>query len=329
MNQRILVTGGTGLLGSYLLRWFKKQGYSNLTGTFQNPKAVIPEDLQQGVVWKRLRLPDIPDAFDVIANQDWVIHSAGLVSYFKEDKYKLLEVNQQGTEHIVNACIAHDIQHLVYIGSISALGKEANHVTLTESNPWLQNKFSTSYALSKYLGEVEAWRGAAEGLNVSVILPSIILGSGDWHRSSLQLVDRVVNATPLYPGGRTGYVDVRDVAAFCGNLLENNLSGDRWILSAQNMTYKEIYEQLGNALSLKRTFREAPRLLAKYVLLATNLKSGRLSFPEFVDQVYASFYYDNSKSKTLSGFQYRPMEETLRDVAKAYLKKESNTIMAF
>src|SRR5687767_9963971 len=148
LNPRILVTGGTGLLGSYLLRWFKQNGYQHLTATCQNPDGPIPSDLKEGIIWKRLRLPDIQDANDAVRDQDWVIHSAALISYFKEEKYKMLEINQRGTEHIVNACLAYDVKHFIYIGSIGALGKESNHVTLNESTPWLQNQYSTSYGLS-------------------------------------------------------------------------------------------------------------------------------------------------------------------------------------
>lgn len=323
MTPRILVTGGTGLLGSYLLRWFRSKGYDQLIGTYQNERPVIPHDLQDGITWRRLRLPDLTDAFDVVAEYDWVIHSAALISYFKEDKFRLLEVNQKGTEHIVNACIANGIKHLVYVGSIGALGKESKVVTLNETNPWLDNKYSTSYGLSKYLGELEVWRGAAEGLKTSVILPSVILGTGDWQRSSLQLIDRVANHSPYYPGGQTGYVDVRDVVRFIDLILEKSLSGERWIISGANMKYDEIYGMIAKELSLKKKFTEAPKWLARILLLGLNIKSGRFSMPEVVDQVYASFTYDTSKSKTVEGFRYTPMEDTIRDVIEVYRGKKA------
>ncbi len=327
-NPRILVTGGSGLLGSYLLRWFKQKGYPQLTATFQNPDS-IPEDLREGIEWKSLKLPDIPDTFDVVSDKDWVIHTAALVSYYTEDKYRLLKINKTGTEIIVNACLAHQVDHLIYVGSIGAIGKETNHVTLDESNAWLQNQYSTTYGLSKYLAELEVWRGAGEGLNVSVILPSVILGTGDWNRSSLQLIDRVASHAPWYPGGQTGYVDVRDIAAFIGLLLEKRNTGGRWLLNGANLSYKEIYQQIAEQLELKKKFREAPQWLARAILFASNLKSGRFSVPDIINQVYGRFSYDASKSLTLGDFRYRPIEKTTREVTAAYREGVSSKPLSF
>lgn len=329
MKPRILVTGGTGLLGSYLLRWFKRNGYDHLTATFQNPKSKIPADLQQGIEWRRLQLPDIPDAYDVVADKEWVIHSAGLVSYLKEDKFRLLEVNQQGTEHIVNACLAHHVQHLVYIGSIGALGKESNNVTLNESSSWLDNEFSTAYGLSKYLGELEVWRGAGEGLNASVILPSVILGTGDWQRSSLQLIDRVANRAPFYPAGQTGYVDVRDIATFVGKVLEKQMIGERWILNGANLSYRDVYQKISANLGLTKNFRQAPEWLARLLLLVSNLKNGRMSVPDIINQVYGTFYYDATKSTTIQGFSYTPIDETIMAVTKSFSDGTGGKVLDF
>jgi nucleoside-diphosphate-sugar epimerase len=320
MNQRVIVTGGTGLLGSYILRWLIRRGYTHVTGTYQNDNPSIPHDLKDNVSWSRLRLPDMQDAYDIIAHHDWVIHSAGLVSYHKEDKYRLLDINQTGTEHIVNASLAHNISHLLYVGSIGALGKETSPATLNESHGWLQNEFSTAYGLSKYLGESEVWRGAAEGLNVSVVLPSVILGTGDWQRSSLQIVDRIVHYPAWYPSGQTGYVDVRDVASFIGLLLERNMTGERWILNGGNLSYQEVYKQIGDHLSLRKNFRESPRWMARLMLLISNLKAGKLSVPDIINQAYGKFSYDASKSIGVEGFRYRPLEDTFREVTGAYLQ---------
>ena len=144
------------------------------------------------------------------------------------------------------------------------------------------------------------------------------MGSGDWKRSSLQLIDRIVNKAPFIPSGLTGYVDVRDVCLFILNLLEKSLSGDRWILSNENLTYQQIYDAFAKELELPRTFRQSPKWIARLALLTSNISSGRMSYPEIVDQIYASFTYDTAKSRLVEGFAYRPMEESIRDVARVY-----------
>lgn len=318
MTPKILVTGGTGLLGSYLLRHFRQLGYSDLTSTFQGNSQLIPNDLKEGIEWKTLRLPDIQDTSDIIKGKDWVVHSAGLISYHAGDKDKLLAVNQHGTKHIVNACLEHDVKHLVYIGSIGALGKEKNFATVNESASWLDNEFSTTYGLSKYLGELEAWRGATEGLNVSTILPSVILGTGDWHRSSLQLIDRVATLPGWYPGGQTGYVDVRDICNFIKLLLEKNKTGDRWILNAENISYQKMYSMIGQSLDLKKTFRPAPKWLAKMVLISSGILKGKPLGLEVLKSAYGTFNYDNSKSLSLEGFSYRPVQDSIKEVVEIY-----------
>ena len=320
MNQKILITGGSGLLGSYLVRWFKQKGYPHITSTFHHSIDAVPEDILEGVHWEKLLLPDKAAALDIVAGHDWVIHAAGFISYQAKEKYRLIDINQTGTEHIVNACLAHNVAHFIYISSISALGRENAHLILKESTPWFQNELSTFYGLSKYLGEVEAWRGAAEGMNVSAVLPSVILGAGNWQKSSLTIMDQIANKSAWYPGGQTGFVDVRDVAIFTGMLLEKSLAGERWVLNGANLPYSELYQKIAANLGLKRKYREAPKWLAKIILQGRNLLSGGTLGIELLNQAYAISTYDASKSLTMEGFSYRRIDETLKEMAECYLK---------
>lgn len=327
MGPKILVTGGTGLLGSYLLRMFRQSGYDQLTATFQQSANSIPQDLKEGIEWKQLKLPDVLDTYDILEGKDWVIHSAGLISYNKSDKDRLLAINQEGTRHIVNACLENKVKHLIYISSIGALGKEKNFVTLNEESPFLENEFNTTYGLSKYLGELEAWRGATEGLKVSTILPSVILGTGDWHRSSLQLIDRVATKPAWYPGGQTGYVDVRDISQFVKLLLEKNKTGDRWILNAENISYQKMYSMIGDALGLEKSFRAAPKWMAKFMLYSAGVLKGKQLGLEVLKSAYSTFTYDHSKSLKLEGFSYRPVEETIKEVVEIYKSGNAQKVL--
>ncbi len=326
MNSRILVTGGTGLLGAYLLRWLRHQGYAHLTATHQHPTTPVPEDLREGVIWRTLILPDAQAAYDVVREHDWVIHAAGLISYDPGDKHRLLDINRQGTAHIVNACMEHGVKHLVYVGSIGALGREKNHMTLDESTPWVDSLYSNAYGLSKYLGELEVWRAAGEGLNVSVILPSVILGTGDWHRSSLQIFDRVAHKAGWFPAGQTGFVDVRDVARFIALLLEQERSGERWLLSGVDLPYENLYRMILEHLQLKKTIRPAPKWLAYALLRMQSLLTGH-SMMDVLNNTYGTFSYDTRKSRSLEGFHYTPIETTLRQICGIYRDPGSGPVL--
>ncbi len=329
MNTKLLITGGTGLLGSYMIRWFRQKGYPYITATCQGSVGNVPDHLREGIRWEQVSLPDQEKTLAIIAGQEVVIHTAGMVSYRKKDQFKLLDINQTGTEHIVNACLAHAVSHLIYIGSIAALGKEQDQVTLTETSPWLDTSYSTAYGLSKYLGELEVWRGAAEGLPVSVVLPSVIVGAGDWQRSSLQIFDQVKYKLPFYPGGQTGFVDVRDVVRFVDILINRSLTGERWIINGANMTYRDMYAMIAHEIGLRKKFRLAPKWLAHIVLRLQNLVKDSTLGTQALHQVYGTFTYDASKSMSLTGMTYRDLGDTIREVVDVYEKRSLQGVLPF
>lgn len=324
MKGKILVTGGSGLLGSYLIRLLSDRGYTNITATYCHSMDAIPESIRQGIQWVKMDLPDLETVDAVVKGHDWVIHTAGFVSYHPADKYALLDINRTGTEQVVNASLAHGIQHLIYVGSIGALGRETDPETLRETSPWLDSEYATPYGLSKYLGELEAWRGAAEGLPVSVILPSVMLGTGNWSRSSLQIMERVAHGTKWHPGGQTGFVDVRDVALFILLLLEQQKHGERWLLSATDMTYATMYHRIAYHLGITKSFQTAPKWMARLLLSGKNLLHRTTLGADILNQAYGTFSFDASKSLTMEGFRYRDPEDTIKAMAVAYAQHQKD-----
>lgn len=318
MSKKILITGGSGLLGSYLIKWFLDKGYDHITASYQSTLDHVPVSIKQSVQWEPLTLPDREKTFALVAGHDWVIHAAGFVSYHPGDKARLLDINTTGTTHVVNACLAHQVEHLIYIGSKSVLGREKNNETLNEKANWIDNEFSTGYGLSKYLGELEVWRGGAEGLNASVILPSVMLGTGNWNTSSLQMIKRIASKSKWHPGGTTGFVDVRDVVSFIGILLEREMFGDRWLLNGFNKSYAEMYREIAKQLNIEVNHQEAPKWLARLLLISGNVFRRNTLGIEMLQQAYSSFAYDASKSLSVPDFSYTPAEKSIKEIAKIY-----------
>jgi nucleoside-diphosphate-sugar epimerase len=105
----------------------------------------------------------------------------------------------------------------------------------------------------------------------------------------LQIFDRVAKKSGWYPGGQTGYVDVRDLANFIGLILEKNKYGERWVLNAENLSYEKIYRMIGQALGLQKKFRLAPRWLANIILSGISLMTGKQLGKEILAPAYAPF----------------------------------------
>lgn len=323
MNQKILIIGGSGLLGSYLTKWFLEKGYTDITATYSSNAENITDAIRDGVNWQPLTLPDKERVYALIPGHEWIIHAGGFVSYHPKDKNQLLDINTTGTAQIVNACLENDVNHLVYIGSKSALGRDKDAMPLNENAAWTENEFTTQYGLSKYLGELEVWRGVAEGLAASVILPSVMLGTGNWNHSSLQMVRRIASGSKWYPGGATGFVDVRDVVFFIDTLLQKGHIGERWLLSGFNASFEEMYHSFGKALDVQTNFQKAPKWLAHLMLRASSFFQRKTIGTEIINQSYARTTYDASKSLQLEGFRYVPAEKSIAEIAAIFQQQEN------
>ena len=132
---------------------------------------------------------------------------------------------------------------------------------VTEEKKWEDGKRNTSYAISKYHGEMEVWRGIAEGLNATIVNPGTVLGYGDWNGSSCALFKSAYREFPWYTNGVNGFVDVGDVARAVETLLAVGSSGQRYILSGDNWSYRQVFNAIAKGFGKKPPTREASPFL--------------------------------------------------------------------
>ncbi|TNE60369.1 MAG: SDR family NAD(P)-dependent oxidoreductase [Bacteroidetes bacterium] len=324
-NKKILLTGGTGFVGSYLLRRLIRAGHTvralRRTGSPMN----LVQDVADQVEWVECDVTDLvglEDAFDGITQ---VCHCAAMVSFHPRDVRRMMQVNVQGTANLVNLALQFGVQKFVHASSIASLGRAKERPHLDEKSKWVNSGDNSQYAISKYLSEQEVWRGHAEGLPVVVVNPAVILGSGFWDIGSGKMFKQVYQGLKFWSIGRTGVVDVRDVATFMHLMLENDTIGERYILNGSNVGFKELFFQVADALEVKRPFIKVTPLLAGLAWRVEWLKEKILGTEPIVTRESArasvsSFTYDNSKSLTVPGFGYRPLEETIQQTARQFLE---------
>ncbi|MBV6439486.1 MAG: GDP-L-fucose synthase [Saprospiraceae bacterium] len=332
-NSLVLVTGGTGFLGSYLVRLLVKNGYKvRALRRRESPMDLVQEAADQ-VEWAEAGVTDVVALEDTFRGVTHVMHCAAISSFHPKDAQRLKNINVDGTRNMVNLALDFGIQKFIHVSSIAAFGRAKERPRLDETSKWVQSKSNTRYAVSKYLSEQEVWRAHAEGLPVAIVNPSVILGSGFWDAGSPRFFSQIDQGLKFWPVGRGGFVDARDVAQFMLYLLESDISGERYILNAQNASFKELFELIAIALGTKPPPIKVTPLLAEVAWRVEWLKEKLLGMEPVVTKESArnsvsSFYYENAKSLSVFNFKYRSLEETVRETALQFLEAKKEGMRA-
>ena len=332
----IFVTGATGLIGSFLLRELRARGLA-VRALHRGP---LPADGPPGVEWVQGDILDSSLLFSAISPEvTHVFHCAGLVSYAPQDEDALLQVNVEGTAAVVDACLARPGIRLGYVSSVAALGQptaESEAATgakqlLTEKATWDLGASHPAYATSKYLGELEVWRGAAEGLAATIVNPSVVLGPGDWHRSSTRLLRYAYDEHRFYTKGLLNFVDVRDVVA---HLLRLTLelpapTTERYILNGGAYPLGDFLQATATAFGRRPPTVAVPDWAAELIWRFEHGRAVLTGARPLITRDTARagrqhLQYDASKAQKATGLGFRPLAETIAWVTQS-LKTNRST----
>ncbi|TWF44760.1 nucleoside-diphosphate-sugar epimerase [Chitinophaga polysaccharea] len=324
----ILVTGGTGFLGSYLIRALVAEGKPVRALYRQQPSPRL-QDLSGKIEWVQGDILDVCSLEDAMADVSQVYHCAAVVSFQAGDKGRLMKINVEGTANVVNMALDAGVKKLLYVSSVAAIGRAKERVAVNEDCEWEDSKNNSRYSVSKFQGEMEIWRGIAEGLDAVIVNPSIILGAGFWNDGSGALLKNAWKEFPYYTGGVNGFVDVEDVVEAMIRLMDSNISGERFILSADNWSYQQLFTTMASALGKKPPHIAARPWMAEVVWRIEKIKgmlTGKhpLVTKETARTAQMKVYYENKKVlDALPGFQFRPLEDTIQHIATAFLQERS------
>lgn len=321
----ILVTGGAGLLGSTLIKMLLANG-KKVRATFNKTNLqIVPHPNFSEIKCDILDVYALEDAMQDITE---VYHCAAIVSFAPNDAKLLYKINVEGTANVVNACLAASVRKLVHVSSVAALGRAMVGACIQEGTQWVDDESASLYGHSKYLGELEVWRGVAEGLNAVVINPTIILGAGNWNEGSTKLFKSVYDGFSYYTTGTNGFVDVADVATIMIQLMEADISAEKFIVSAENVTYQYILNNIAAGFGKKLPSKKVTPLLAAITwrlaaIKSMFTKSMPLITKETAQTSLANTLYDNSKLlKYLPAFAYLPLKNTIKNVCDDLLQNQ-------
>lgn len=317
------LTGANGVIGAHLARRLAETG-GTIRALRRAGSDLSHVGLPEGRVdWVEGDVTDAPLLYELLEGVDYVVHAAAIVSFSRRKRRQMFRVNVEGTANLVNAALENGVKKLAYVSSVGAVGRPENKTRLDEKEQWTNSALNTQYGYSKFLGECEVWRGVAEGLPAVAVNPAIVLGAGDWTRSSLQLFKYAAENKKYCPTGLINYVDARDVADALVRLLHSEVENERYILSASHLAYREFFEKV-----CVRLGTEAPRTMVKpwMAALAWRLEWVKSLFAggepmitrETARTSASRVTFDGSKIERELGFRYRSLEETIEEAARYF-----------
>ncbi|PZX49831.1 NAD-dependent epimerase/dehydratase family protein [Algoriphagus chordae] len=313
--MKILITGITGMFGSYLAKELARLG--EIHGFRRTSSSLsLLEGIDFPISWHEGELSDIESLESALAGIDLVVHAAGKVSFDASDEDSLHRINVDGTTNLVNAMLNTGVKKLVHVSSVAAIGRSAELTRLDEKFKWVESPLNTDYGISKYLAELEAWRGEQEGLDLIVVNPSILLGKVSDDRSSTDIYHYVIEENSYYPKGDLNYIDVRDAAKQVRQLVEKEVWGERFILNREQIPYKDFFEKIANAYGKKApTKAVSPFMLTIAVFFNTVARKIGLSKSPLNKKTamisQQKVFFDNAKVNELLQCSYYSLEETL------------------
>jgi nucleoside-diphosphate-sugar epimerase len=332
----ILVTGGTGLVGSHLLAHLIQNGNS-VKATYRSGSNLDRvekvfnyyhkngSELFRKIEWVEADLTDVPALENAFEQIEWVYHAAAYISFDPKQYDLLLKTNVEGTANIVNLCIVNKVKKLCYVSTIGTIGKSLNTEVANEENEW-NDQHVNVYALAKYEAEMEVWRGTQEGLPAVMVNPGVIIGPGFWEAGSGTLFTTANKGYKFYPPGGTGFITVHDVVRIMVTLMDSQIQNERFITVAENLTFKEILLKLSSSLNKK-----SPKIQVKYwqleilrvgdVLKSAFTGKKRSLTKKSIHSMKHRDAYSSDKIKEFINFEFESLDPTIEYSCSHFLKE--------
>lgn len=335
----ILVTGGTGLLGLHLLIELTNSNKKPIKAIFRSENKLSitknhflrinpysdPVEKWDRITWIKADITDTPSLELAFENCTTVYHCAALVSFLNKDFTKLKKVNIEGTANIVNLSILNKIEKFCFVSSIATLNLNPGESIYSEDSQWNNEALNSGYAISKHGAEMEIWRGIQEGLNAVIVNPGVILGKGFYKDGSSAIFTKTKQGIPFYTNGGTGFIGAVDCAKIMLSLMKQNKFSERFILIAENTTYKKIMHKIANELNSKKPTKAISRtslsLIANFENVLNTIFNRKPIIPlDIVNSLTTVSNYSNKKTKQELNYNFTPINSVIKSTCEDFIQ---------
>ena len=331
----ILVTGGTGLVGSHLLVRLVQENepiraiYRTLESIEKTKKVFsyytnIAKDLFANIEWVKADITEVPSMIPAFKGVKKVYHCAAVISFDPADYRTMRKVNIHGTAIIANLAIDAKVEKLCFVSSIATIGDDPKREFANEENDWGGNEKNNGYAITKYGAETEVWRASQEVVDVVIVNPGVILGSGFWDSGSGKMFTQIHKGFQFYSDVVTGFVGVKDVVGCMVQLMQSTCKNERFILVSENESFKEVLFSIAEAFGKKKPTRCVQpwqaSLLWRWEWLVSKITSRKIRMSKYTAKtLFRKTYYSSEKCKKQLEVTFKSVEEVVKQVSKEYL----------
>ena len=329
----ILVTGGTGLVGAHLLYHLIKNE-AKIRAIYRSEKRIEKvkevfsfytddDTLITKIEWFKADVTDVPSMIPAFVGIQKVYHCAAFVSFNPKDYREMRKVNIHGTAIIANLSIDAKIDKICFVGSIASIGSSLDGSLITEECEWNSQENNSDYSITKFGAEMEIWRASQEGVEVVIVNPGVILGSGFWGKGSSKLFTQVYNGLQYFTEGITGFVGVKDVVKSMILLMNSNIKNERFILVSENKSFKEVFFSMAISIGEKppsikiKSWHTAIFWRLSWLLSKLTGKEPLLSKSSAKSAHSVSRYSSGKIEKSLN-FQFQKIDDVIKSVSKNY-----------
>ena len=329
----ILVTGGTGLVGAHLL-YHLTQKNDRIRAIYRTDEkrehvkkifSYYTDDIKQlfaKIEWVKADITEVPSLEPVFKNIATVYHCAALVSFNPRDYKKMRQVNIDGTANMINLSINNKINKFCFVSSIAAIGNAINGKPINEQNEW-SDASDNCYSITKYGAEMEVWRGSQEGLDIIIVNPGIILGSGFLNEGSGKLFTKINNGLKFYTEGVTGFIGVKDVVKAMVLLMNSDINNERFILVSENKSFKDILFAIADGLHKKRPYIKIGEFTSAILwridwLLTLITPKEPLLTKNSAKSSHSKSFYSSKKIKEKTGFEFELIDNVINGVCTKF-----------
>lgn len=320
----VLVIGATGFIGSVLTRQLVDAGTDVRIFRRDTSSLDLLGKYAERVEHAVGDLTRARSLYDAMQGIDRVYHVAAKVSFAPGERETLRRVNAEGTANVVNAALKAGIDRLAHTSSMAAFGRPAEPDGLIdETTPWQGGSHRSAYARSKRRGELEVHRGIAEGLDATIVNPSLVFGVGEGDTNTRRIVEVVRSGwLPAVPPGETNVVDVRDVARGLRAAMQKGETGRRYFLGSENLSWKALAGALAEAFDVPTPRRTVPSWLlsiggAVAEGVSTLTRTRPLLTRSTARTAARSYRYDNRRARRELDCTFRPFKETAQRISEA------------